>query len=119
VAVISVLFWRQVGLIGVEAGADGIALRRQFGIRHQSVPWSDIKTFRIRRAVISPPVCAELWSGELVKTALVQGRKMRWRGGASRDMVSVLTSDLAGARVQGGATGRTLRAAVTPSGTPG
>jgi len=99
-AVVAVVLWRSVSRIGVDAGADGIGLRRQLGIRYQFVPWTDIKTFRVRAATISPPVCAELWSGELVKTALVQGWKMRWRGGASRDMVDVLNSDLTRARTQ-------------------
>jgi hypothetical protein len=100
-AVLSVLLWRAVARLGVEAGADGIGLRRRFGTRYEFVPWSDIKTFRmVRRAAIYPTVCAELSSGDFVKTDLVQGRKMRWRGGASRDMVGVLNSDLARARPQ-------------------
>lgn len=98
-AVLSVLLWRAVARLGVEAGADGIGLRRWFGTRYEFVPWSDIKTFRmVRSAAIYPTVCAELSSGEFVKTDLVQGRKMRWRGGASRDMVGVLNSNLARAR---------------------
>jgi hypothetical protein len=100
IVVVSIMLWRLVGRIGVETNAAGIGLRRQLGIRYQFVPWGEITAFQIRRAAISPTVCAELRSGELVKTALVQGRKMRWRGGSSRDIVSVLTRDLARARAQ-------------------
>jgi hypothetical protein len=98
IVVVSLAQWRAVSRIGVEVGAAGIGLRRQLGIRYQFVPWSEIATFRTRTAPISPTVCAVLRSGELVKTALAQGRTMRWRGGASRDIVSVLNSDLAFAR---------------------
>jgi hypothetical protein len=100
VAVCSLLLGRTGGRVGVEAspGGIGIVTWRRFGMRGRHLAWSDIKAFRVAHPAISPPVCAELWSGELVKTALVQGRKMRWRGGASRDLVAVLNTELARAR---------------------
>jgi hypothetical protein len=86
--------WRIGGRAGVETGPEGITVWRRFGIRGRFVPWSEITTFRIARQSLSPVVCAQLGSGGLVRMALVQGRKMRWRGGASRDIVGVLNGYL-------------------------
>jgi hypothetical protein len=91
--------WRAAGRLGVEAGPDGIYIPRgKWGMRRQFVPWSGINTFRMRVAGTVAPVWAELSSGELAQIPLVQGRKMRWRDGASKDMVEVLNQDLARAR---------------------
>jgi hypothetical protein len=94
IAVLSVFLWRMGGKLGVQTTAEGIDVRAGFGFRRRSVPWSEIRSFIARRS-ITPVVCADLRSGDLVKTPLVQRRRMRWHSGASRDIVSILNADLA------------------------
>jgi hypothetical protein len=94
IAVLSIFGWRIGGKLGVHANAEGIDVRAGFGYRRRSVPWSEIATFRAVPSIV-PVVCAQLRSGALIKTALVQGRRMRWQNGASRDIVGILSADLA------------------------
>jgi hypothetical protein len=108
VVVLSIFGWRLAGRFGVVVGTDGIAVRRRYGIRSRAVGWRDIRTFRSTESLVRI-VYAELWSGETVRTALVQGRKMRWHGGATRDVVSVLNGDLAQANAIAGTRGRPAR----------
>lgn len=92
--VLAFVGWRIAGKFGVEATSDGICVRKGFGIRRRFVGWSEISTFIYRRSIKSV-VCAELHSGGQVATPLIQGRKMLWQDGASRDIVGVLNADLA------------------------
>lgn len=79
--------------MGVETRADGV--RVSVGFRRRPAAWSEIKTFRVvNPTALSPSVRVELYSGQLLRTALVQGRKMRWKGGSSRDIAGVLNDEL-------------------------
>jgi hypothetical protein len=99
VAMIGGIVWFRYGLrrMRLEVAANGLrvgVLRRRF------LPWSDVKRFTARRRPngIYPTVVVELASGELVRTILVQGRKMFWNGGSSNDIVAVLNDQLDRAR---------------------
>lgn len=90
----SIFAWHLAGRLGVYVSADGIMIRNRFGLRRRRVSWGDIARF-FPQASITPVVCTELRSGGRIRMPLVQGRKMRWQTGASRDIVAVLNADLA------------------------
>ncbi len=94
IVVLSVL-WLGHGIrrCTLEATAEGATvgvLRRRF------IPWTKVKRFKsVRRRWFYPAVYMELTSGELCSARLVQGRRMFWNGGSSKDIVGVLNVELA------------------------
>jgi hypothetical protein len=94
IVVLSVLWLghgiRRFTLEATPQGATVGVLHRRF------IPWSKVKRFTaVHRAGFYPVVYMELTSGELCWARLVQGRKMFWNGGASKDIVGVLNVELA------------------------
>jgi hypothetical protein len=70
--------------LGTEITRDGVRIAGTTVQR--SIPWADIGRFR---------------AFELVRTPLMQGRKMRWRTGETRDIMGVLDAELAASRSTG------------------
>jgi Bacterial PH domain len=85
--------------VGVEVTRDGVRIADTAGRR--SIPWTDIEGFRSCLSGSFRPhesVQVELRAGGLVPTPLIQGRRVRWAAGETRDIVSVLEAALAAAK---------------------
>lgn len=78
--------------IGIEAGNDGIVVYGPFSTRH--VAWDEVAGLDTHRWSISKVVDLKLIDGRTVETNLLQGRTVTWRGGKTRDILSVLQSEL-------------------------
>jgi hypothetical protein len=87
--------WSRVGL---EFRPDGIRLWGM--LTRRFIPLSQIRVFTATQETF-PKVRAELTTGEVLRTGLTQGRKMYWREGASKDIVTVLNTALDTARRTG------------------
>jgi hypothetical protein len=82
--------------IGLEVRPDGV---RVWGmLTRRFVPLAEIRSFTSDQGVSVRRVRVELTTGQTLRTGLVQGRKMHWHHGASKNIVTVLNTTLDHAR---------------------
>lgn len=91
-----VAVWANVVAVrsGVYERDDGITLRSLFGSTHYG--WDDLDRFEHQRRGTHDIVYARLTDGSRRRlTNLLQGQRVLWDGGETRDIVSVLHERLA------------------------
>jgi hypothetical protein len=84
---------RTVRRFGIGISRLGLDVRGTSARR--TIPWTDVAAFRSRPWFRYAWVQVELRSGKLVRTPMIQGRKMVGNGGATRDILGVLNAHLA------------------------
>lgn len=83
---------RRSARLGIDIVEDGIVAYGAFWSKH--VPWDEIAGFDTQRWVINQEVGVKLANGERVRTSLLQGRVVAWHGGKTRDILSILQTEL-------------------------
>jgi hypothetical protein len=63
-------------------------------VSRRFVPWRDIDGFVLVRFVAYSEVRVRLMSGQILRTGLVQSRRMYWAGGATADILGELRREL-------------------------
>lgn len=63
-------------------------------VSRRFVPWADVDELVLQPFIAYPEVRVKLRSGQLLRTGLVQGRRMYWSGGASADVLGELNREL-------------------------
>ena len=84
---------RTVRRFGLGISRLGLDVRGTSGQR--TIPWADVAAFRSRPWGRYASVLVELRSGKLVRTPMMQGRKMVGNGRATHDILGVLNAHLA------------------------
>lgn len=87
---VGVIFWAK--RIGVEVSRDGLVVRRALETR--TLKWQDVGRIEVHPRGISQEVDLMLRNGEMLHTTLLQGRVVIWKGGKTKDILSLLSSDL-------------------------
>lgn len=78
--------------MGVEVADRGYVVHNTFVTK--KLEWHDIAGFDTKRWVFNHEVFIYLTSGERVRTSLIQGRHVIWKGGRTRDILSILRGEL-------------------------
>jgi hypothetical protein len=87
------LTWFRWRRLGVEVCPDGIRIRRA-QVQRRRVAWSEIESFCAIPKSPYPAVGAKLKTGEVIRTGLVQGRKMLSADDATKDILAALNREL-------------------------
>ncbi|HEY7892559.1 MAG TPA: hypothetical protein VIC05_10160 [Solirubrobacteraceae bacterium] len=82
-----------VGISEFGVEVSGSSVRR-------TIPWTDVVAFRAQPWGPYASIQVELRSGKLIRTPMMQGRKMSWDGGHTRDILTLLDSHLVASRGQ-------------------
>lgn len=95
VACLLALIWlaRRIKIQGVEVTDDGYIVHNAFLTKR--LKWHEIDSFYTKRWVFNQEVFVLLKNGEKVRTSLAQGLVVVWKGGRTRDILSILRSELA------------------------
>jgi hypothetical protein len=83
--------WRS-SFQGIETRDDGMVVRGPASRRF--VPWGDVDELVLVPFIAYSEVRVKLRSGQILRTGLVQGRRMYWAGGASADVLGELNREL-------------------------
>lgn len=83
---------RRSARLGIGIVDDGIVAYGAFWSKH--VQWGEVAGFDTQRWVINQEVGVKLANGERVRTTLLQGRVVAWHGGKTRDILSILQTEL-------------------------
>jgi len=88
------LVWlaRRMKTQGVEATGDGYIVHNAFATTR--LGWNEINNFYTKRWVFNQEVFVLLKNGEKVRTSLAQGLVVVWKGGRTRDILSILRDEL-------------------------
>lgn len=78
--------------MGVEVTDDGYIVHNAFVTKR--LRWYEITGFDTKRWVINHEVGILLSNGERIRTSLLQGRHVIWKGGRTRDIMSILRDEL-------------------------
>lgn len=77
---------------GVETTPATLIIRN--ALKTSTVGWSDIRAFDTRKWFVNHEVMVVLTNGQRIHTALVQQRVVVWKGGQTKDILSVLQNEL-------------------------
>ena len=77
---------------GIRTRDDGMVVRGP--VSRRFVPWADVDELVLVPFIAYCEVRVKLRSGQLLRTGLVQGRRMYWSGGASADVLGELNREL-------------------------
>jgi hypothetical protein len=78
--------------MGIEVSQNGVVVYGSF--LTYRVAWRDVAGFASHRVSFSQIVDLKLADGRTIKTSLVQGVSVTWQEGKTRDILSVLQSEL-------------------------
>lgn len=78
--------------LGIEVTHNGIVVHNTYVTSR--LTWAEIAGFDTRRWMVNREVGIRLKEGRRVRTSLLQGRVVTWKGGKTRDIISVLEADL-------------------------
>jgi RHS repeat-associated protein len=93
IALIAMLWiMRNAARMGIRVGEDEIVVYGSF--RTHYVAWRDVAGFTTHRVSSSHIVDLKLTDGHTIKTSLVQGVPVTWRGGRTEDVLSVLEAEV-------------------------
>jgi len=89
---LSWFFFVQITRQGVEVTPTALIIRNAFST--STIKWFDIECFNTRQWFVNHEVMVVLTSGQRIRTVLIQGRVVAWKGGKTRDILSILRAVL-------------------------
>lgn len=94
-ACLTAMFWClwRARILGVEVTDSGYVVHGT--LTSKKIGWSEISSIYPQRSGLNRSIRIQVNNGECFRTSLLQGRVVTWEGGRTKDILSILRSELA------------------------